>query len=138
MTSLGVFYTALALWVGLLGWSLARGRFRLFFVAGLLFTVVLNARYLLGSPGEAAAFFVGIYDPLHNAGLSDPSAAPALVPCAPGEPCSVLAGTYDQHPSWGVAFYERFTKGAVERLLRLQSHVVFNTAAFVLMMFQLF
>lgn len=131
------FYAALVVWLGLLARGFQRRRFGAFLVFGVVLLVVLNGRYAVDGAARSIAFFVGIYDVLHNAGLSDPAAAAALAPCAPGQECSVWGQTYQQHPSWGVAFYERFAQGNTGRTNLLYSHIFFNSLAFVLMMVQL-
>lgn len=132
------FFVVVGAWLGLLGWSIAKRRYRAFLIAGVLLTVAMNARYFVAGAGDSIAFFVGIYDVLHNVGVSDNQQVAALTACVPGDDCSIWGSTYAQHPSWGVAFYRRFVDGNVGRLYRLYGHILFNTLAFVLMTFQLF
>jgi hypothetical protein len=132
------FYGALVVWVVLLGVGLKRRAFVPFLVFGVVLLVVLNARYAIDGAARSIAFFVGIYDVLHNVGVSDPASAPALATCLPDNDCSVWGPTYQNHPSWGVAFYQRFTEGNALRTNLLYGHIFFNTLAFVLMMVQLF
>jgi hypothetical protein len=132
------FYAALVAWVALLAAGLRRRRFAPFLVFGVVLLAVLNARYFIEGAAPSIAFFVGIYDVLHNLGAGDPAAAPALASCLPDNACSVWGETYTRHPSWGVAFYQRFTEGNALRANLLYGHIFFNTLAFVLMMVQLF
>jgi len=44
---------------------------------------------------------------------------------------------YDTHPSWGVAFYDRFTTGPASRTNLLFAHIGANTIAFLIMQYQL-
>jgi hypothetical protein len=74
---------------------------------------------------------------LHNLG-ADPSTSHALATCLPDNNCSVWGSTYIHHPSWGVAFYKRFTEGNVTRENLLYGHIFFNTLSFVLMMYQIY
>ena len=130
------FYGALVAWGALLvlGWK--RRAFGAFLLFGVVLLVVLNARYAVDGAARSIAFFVGIYDVLDNAGLADPAKAAALATC-PDNACSVWGQRYQHHPSWGVAFYQRFAEGAQPRTALLYGHIFFNTLAFVLMMVQL-
>jgi hypothetical protein len=134
------FYGALVVWFGLLvaGWR--RRRYGAFLVFGVVLLVVLNGRYAVEGAPASIAFFNGIYDVLHNAGV--PQAAGAAVPDAlatcPGNACSVWGDRYQTHPSWAVAFHARFSSGNELRTGLLYGHIFFNSLAFVLMMVQLF
>lgn len=130
------FYAALVVWVALLGVGLWRRRFRSSLLFGVALLVVINARYFIEGAAPSIAFFVGIYDVLHNLGVADLSAAPALATCPPSNACSVWGDTYTHHPSWGVAFYQRFAEGGAWRSGLLYGHIFFNSVAFVLMMVQ--
>lgn len=134
------FYGALVVWAGLLLLGLKRHAYRPFLVFGVALLVVLNGRYLVEGAAPSIAFFNGIYDVLHNAGVSDAAgtAKPAALAACPGNACSVWGDRYATHPSWGVAFYERFSQGNVSRTNLLYGHILFNSLAFVLMMVQLF
>ena len=133
-----VFYGALLVWAVLLARGWKRGSYGGFIAFGVLLLVALNARYAIDGAARSIAFFVGIYDVLHNLGVSDPAQAAALVPCAPGQECSVWEQTYSRHPSWGVAFYERFAQSPQPRTGLLYAHIFFNSLAFVLMTVQLY
>ncbi len=130
-------YGALVVWTGLLLAGLKRGAFGAFLVFGIALLVVLNARYAIERAPDAIAFFIGIYDVPDNFGASDPSSAAALATC-PNNQCTVWGDLYQYHPSWGVAFYERFLHGSGVRTYLLYGHIFFNSLAFVLMMVQLF
>jgi hypothetical protein len=134
------FYGALVVWAALLVAGLKRRSFGAFLVFGVALLVVLNARYAIEGAAHSIAFFIGIYDVLHNAGISgaaDAAAAAALATC-PDNQCSVWGDRYAYHPSWGVAFHERFSQGHGGRTNLLYGHIFFNSLAFVLMMVQLF
>jgi Predicted membrane protein (DUF2306) len=130
-------YCALVVWTGLLLAGLKRGAFGAFLVFGIALLVVLNARYAIERAPDSIAFFIGIYDVPDNFGASDPSSAAALATC-PNNQCTVWGDLYQYHPSWGVAFYERFLHGSGLRTNLLYGHIFFNSLAFVLMMVQLF
>lgn len=132
------FYAALVAWLGLLALGFKQRRFGAFIAFGVLLLVMLNARYAVDGAAKSIAFFVGIYDVLHNAGVSDATQVPALATCGPDNACSVWGSTYQHHASWGVAFYERFTQGSGGRTNLLYGHIFFNSLAFVLMMIQLY
>ena len=131
------FYGALVVWFSLLvvGWR--RRAYGAFLVFGVALLVVLNGRYAVESAADSIAFFIGIYDVLDNAGVTEPARAAALAAC-PGNACSVWGDRYVLHPSWGVAFHERFSQGNELRASLLHGHIFFNSLAFVLMMVQLF
>ena len=131
------FYGALVVWVGLLLLGLKRRAFGAFLVFGVALLVVLNARYAIDGAANSIAFFIGIYDVLDNAWVSDATRAAALATC-PDNQCSVWGDRYQLHPSWGVAFYERFSQGNSLRTNLLYAHIFFNSLAFVMMMVQLF
>lgn len=120
--------------------ALTRRAYRPFLDFGVALLVVLNGRYAVDAAAPSIAFFNGIYDVLHNAGVSDAagSARPAALAACPGNECSVWGDRYATHPSWGVAFHERFSQGNVSRTNLLYGHIFFNSLAFVLMMVQLF
>lgn len=129
-------YAALAVWTGLLIVGFRRRSFGPFLWFGLLLLIALNVRYFIDGAGDSIAFFVGIYDVPDNLGLSQGDGAPALASCADNA-CSVWGDRYVNHPSWGVAFHERFTGGPQFRTNLLYGHIAFNTVAFVLMHVQL-
>ena len=131
------FYGALVVWAGLLVLGLRRRNYGLFLIYGVVLLVVLNGRYAIDGAANSIAFFVGIYDVLDNFLVSDISKAAALATC-PDNQCTVWGDRYQHHPSWGVAFYERFAQGNIARTNLLYSHIFFVSLAFVLMMVQLF
>ncbi len=130
------FYAALVLWSALLVWGFRRNDHRLFFGFGLALLLFLNLRYFVEGPPGAIAFFIGIYDVFDNIGLGQGETAPALATCAENA-CTVWGDRYANHPSWGVAFYERFASGPTLRTNLLRAHIGFNTVAFILMHVQL-
>ncbi|MEM7523791.1 MAG: DUF2306 domain-containing protein [Pseudomonadota bacterium] len=130
-------YGALAIWAALLALGAMRGGWRPFLIFGVLFLLFLNAGYFINGAPSAIAFFISIYDVLDNFGVDPAVGAPALGACADNA-CSVWGDRYDLHPSWGVAFHERFTAGDGMRNGLLYSHIGFNSFAFVLMHVQLF
>ncbi len=129
-----VFYFALAVWLGLLVYGWRRGDYRLFLLFGVGLLVALNGRYAFDQAANSIAFFIGIYDVPDNLGAS--GAAAALAPCA-NNACTVWGDLYAFHPSWGVAFYERFLHGSALRTDLLYGHIFFNSVAFVMMMVQI-
>jgi Predicted membrane protein (DUF2306) len=131
------FYGALVVWVGLLLVGLKRRCYTPFLVFGVVLLVLLNARYAIEGAPASIAFFIGIYDVLHNLGVGDAATTAALATC-PDNQCSVWGDRYQYHPSWGVAFYERFAQGPALRTNLLYGHIFFNSLAFVLMTVQLF
>lgn len=131
------FYAALLVWFGLLLLGLKRRSYGPFLVFGVALLVALNLRYAIDGVTPSIAFFIGIYDVLHNLGVSDAGATAALATC-PDNQCTVWGDRYTTHPSWGVAFYERFAQGTASRTNLLYGHIFFNSLAFVLMTVQLF
>ncbi len=131
------FYGALVVWVGLLLLGLKRRAYGPFLIFGVALLVALNGRYFIEGATQSIAFFIGIYDVGHNLGVADATQTAALAAC-PGNACTVWGDRYLQHPSWGVAFYERFASGSAGRTNLLYGHIFFNSLAFVLMMVQLF
>lgn len=131
-----IMYTTLVIWAGLLLNAYRRRSYTMFLRFGVAFALVLNARYFVSGIPNGIAFFVGVYDVLHNAGNT--SQADSLIPCFEGDECSVWdEAVFSLHPSWGVAFYNRFVNAQRTRTLMLYSHIFFNTMAFVLIMVQL-
>lgn len=131
-----VLYGALVVWVALLIGGIRTRRFWPFIGFGILLMLVLNIRYFVEGPPAAIAFFVGIYDVFDNLGLSSNEGAPALAECVDNA-CTVWGDRYVNHPSWGVAFYDRFVNGSSLRTNLLYGHIFFNSIAFVLMHIQL-
>lgn len=129
-------YAALAVWLVLLIVGVRRRTFGPFLGFGVALLLVLNVRYFIDGVGGSIAFFVGIYDVLDNLGTSETDVPAALARCADNA-CSVWGDRYETHPSWGVAFYERFTSGPPLRTNLLYGHILFNSIAFVLVHLQL-
>jgi hypothetical protein len=132
-----IFYGALVVWGGLLVMGLKRRAYAPFLIFGVALLVVLNGRYAVDGAANSIAFFVGIYDVLDNAFVADVGKAAALATC-PENLCTVWGDRYQNHPSWGVAFYERFAQGNLLRTNLLYTHIFFTSLAFVVMMIQLF
>jgi len=130
-------YGALVVWSALLIVSLKRRSFTSFFVFGIALLLVLNVRYLIDGVPNAIAFFIGIYDVLDNLGVAESEGAAALARC-PDNACTVWGDYYLNHPSWGVAFHDRFLNGPELRTNLLYGHLIFNSIVFVLMHVQLF
>ncbi|MBT8446539.1 MAG: DUF2306 domain-containing protein, partial [Gammaproteobacteria bacterium] len=127
-------YAALAVWMVLLVLGLRRHSYGAFLGFGLALLLVLNVRYFIDGATDSIAFFIGIYDVLDNLGAS-PGAA-ALASC-PDNACTVWGDRYLTHPSWGVAFHERFLSGPATRTNLLYGHIFFNSVTFVLLHLQL-
>lgn len=108
--------------------------YRLFLNFGIVFLLALNIRYFIEGAPSAIAFFISIYDVLDNLGAS--GGAAALASC-PDNACTVWGDRYLNHPSWGVAFHERFVNGPELRSLLLYGHLGFNSIVFILMHVQL-
>jgi len=130
-------FAGLVIWACLAAYALLRGRSGPAILFGILLMLYLNLGYLLNGPSAAIANFVGIYDVLINFGLSDPANAAAVARC-PDNACSAWGATFDHHPAWGVAFYERFANGPEMRSALLLGHILCNSIVFVLMHVQLF
>jgi len=131
------FYLMLAGWVVLLFAGFKTRRFGPFLLAGVGLALYLNIGYFVQGQADAIAHFVGIYDVFDNLGLGRTEGADALAACADNA-CSVWGDRYVNHPSWGVAFYERFANGPALRSNLLYIHIALNSVAFVLMHWQLF
>ncbi len=129
-------YAALAVWTALLVWGLRRQRITPFLLWGIGILLFLNVRYFIEGPPAAIAFFIGIYDVFDNLGLGRDEGAPALAECV-NNACTVWGDRYVNHPSWGVAFHERFVTGTALRTNLLYVHIFFNSVAFVLLHHQL-
>jgi len=130
-------YGALVVWSALLVFGMKRRSFGPFLVFGIALMLALNVRYLIDGVTESIAFFIGIYDVLDNFGVADSEGAAALASC-PDNACTVWGDRYLNHPSWGVAFYDRFLNGTQLRTNLLYGHLIFNSVVFVLMHVQLF
>lgn len=128
-------YLALAIWAVVLAVGIRRGSYRPFLTFGIAILLFLNVRYFVAGIPSSISFFVGIYDVFDNLGLDGSEGAPALATCADNA-CSVW-DRYVQHPSWGVAFYDRFANGPQLRRNLLYAHIFFNSIAFVLLHVQL-
>jgi len=131
------FYGSLVIWAALLILGLKRGSFTAFLGFGIALLLVLNVRYLMDGVGDSIAFFIGIYDVLDNLGVTEAEGAAALARC-PDNACTVWGSYYLNHPSWGVAFHDRFLNGPELRTNLLYAHLIFNSIVFVLMHVQLF
>lgn len=131
-----VLYGALGVWLALLAYGFRRSNFWPFMGLGILIMLALNVGYFIRGPANAIAYFVGIYDVFDNIGLGRTEGAPALATCVDNA-CSVWGDRYLNHPSWGVAFYDRFANGPQSRSNLLYSHIFFNSIAFVLLHYQL-
>jgi hypothetical protein len=129
-----IVYAALIVWAVLLFRGLRQQSFSAFINFGIVFLLALNIRYFIEGAPDAIAFFIGIYDVLDNLGASGNAAA--LASC-PDNACTVWGDRYQTHPSWGVAFHERFLSETGLRTSLLYGHIGFNTLAFVLMHVQL-
>jgi len=129
-------YGALVVWFILLVIGIKRRSFGPFLGFGIALLLVLNVRYLINGAPNAIAFFVGIYDVLDNLGVAATEGAAALARC-PDNACTVWGDYYLNHPSWGVAFYDRFLNGTQLRTNLLYGHLTFNSIVFVLMHIQL-
>ena len=129
-------YGALVIWVGLLADALRRRSYGWFFGFGIALLLVLNIRYFVEGVPDSIAFFIGIYDFLDNAGLSQSDSVAAMMTC-PDNECSVWGSRFLLHPAWGVAFYDRFLNGPELRSNLLYGHILFNSITFVLMHVQL-
>lgn len=131
------FYLMVAGWTVLLIAGFKTRRFGPFLVAGVALALYLNIGYFVQGQADAIAHFVAIYDVFDNLGLDRTEGADALAPCVDNL-CSAWGDRYENHPSWGVAFYERFANGPALRTNLLYAHIFFNTVAFVLTHWQLF
>ena len=129
-------YAGLAIWFVLLVVGVRRRNYGSFLWFGIALLLMLNVRYFIEGAPAAIAFFVGIYDVLDNLGLAASQGAAALAPC-PDNACTVWGDRYLLHPSWGVAFHDRFLNGPELRTGLLYAHLGFNSVVFVLMHIQL-
>ena len=129
-------YAALAVWGGLLVMAVRKNSFQAFLGFGIVILLFLNIRYFIEGPPAAIAFFIGIYDVFDNLGISREEGAPALAQCVDNA-CTVWGDRFVNHPSWGVAFHDRFLNGPQFRTNLLYAHIGFNSVAFVLMHYQL-
>jgi len=130
-------YGALVVWLALLIRGIKRRSFAPFLVFGIALLLALNVRYLIDGVPDSIAFFIGIYDVLDNFGVAGSEGAAALASC-PDNACTVWGDRYLIHPSWGVAFYDRFLNGTQLRTNLLYGHIILNSVVFVLMHVQLF
>eukprot|EP00037_Helgoeca_nana_P018430 m.176336 g.176336 ORF g.176336 m.176336 type:complete len:282 (-) comp24437_c0_seq2:135-980(-) len=131
-----VLYGALVVWACLLTVGFRRRNFWPFLGFGTLIMLALNVGYFVKGPPDAIAFFIGIYDVFDNLGLERTEGAPALAQCVDNA-CTVWGDRFVYHPSWGVAFHDRFLNGPQHRTNLLYAHIFFNSIAFVLLHFQL-
>lgn len=132
------FYGALVVWAGLLVMALRQNSFRWFLLFGIGLMLFLNIGYFVQGQTNAIAYFISLYDVLDNLGVSSTATdLPAALATCPDNACSTWGDTYVTHPSWGVAFYERFANGPSSRTNLLYGHIALNTVAFVLAHVQL-
>lgn len=129
-------YLALAVWAALLVVGERKRSYGLFLGFGVAILLALNVRYFIEGAPASIAYFIGIYDVFDNIGLGRSEGAPALATCVDNA-CTVWGDRYLNHPSWGVAFYDRFTTGPAFRTNLLYTHIFFNSITFVLMHIQL-
>jgi len=129
-------YVALVVWVVLLAIGLRRRDMKPFLGFGVAIALALNVRYFIEGQPAAIAFFIGIYDVFDNLGLGRTQGAPALATCVENA-CTVWGDRFVYHPSWGVAFHERFLDGPQLRMNLLYGHIFFNSVAFALLHVQL-
>ncbi|MEX0339620.1 MAG: hypothetical protein AB3N11_11335, partial [Arenibacterium sp.] len=130
-------FAALIVWSALAVYGVVRRKFLPAILFGVALMLALNIGYVINGPVASIANFIGIYDVLINLGLSDASAAAAVMTC-PDNSCTVWGDTFVAHPAWGVAFYDRFANGSDMRSALLMGHVVCNSIVFVLMHVQFF
>ena len=129
-------YGALVVWSVLLVLGFRRRSFGPFLIFGIALLLVLNVRYLIEGAPASIAFFIGIYDVLDNLGVATGEEVAALASC-PDNACTVWGDRYLNHPSWGVAFHNRFLNGPEFRTSLLYGHLAFNSIVFVLMHIQI-
>lgn len=129
-------YGALVVWSVLLLLGFRRWSFGPFLIFGIALLLVLNVRYLIEGAPASIAFFIGIYDVLDNLGVAAGEDVAALARC-PDNACTVWGERYLTHPSWGVAFHDRFLNEPEFRTGLLYGHLAFNSIVFVLMHIQI-
>ena len=129
-------YAGLVVWLVLLVRGMKRRSFTPFLIFGIALLLVLNVRYITDGVPASIAYFIGIYDVLDNLGVANSEGAAALARC-PDNACTVWGERYLNHPSWGVAFHDRFLNGPQLRTNLLYGHLIFNSLVFVLMHVQL-
>jgi len=103
----------------------------------------LNSQYGILPVEENIRFFISVFDlPMNTVAqvLGPNTSLPGMAQCTRGnEDCSFLS--YDIHPAWGVAFYDRFTLGSAAELFvrnaKLYAHVWPNSIALLLALLQL-
>ncbi|NVO25672.1 DUF2306 domain-containing protein [Donghicola mangrovi] len=136
MLGIVIFYAALAAWIPLLYWSAKKKKWALFFMYGGVFAIILNMRYVVEGMEGGIMFFTGIFDVVAHLGIGKGETPAILTTCA-GNDCTVLT-SYETHPSWAVAFYDRFAQGPSTRVALLYGHIIFNTIALVSATIQIF
>ena len=133
------FYGALVVWVAMLVVALRQASYRPFLLFGIGLMLFLNIGYFVQGQPDAIAFFISLYDVLDNLGVSaDSGEVPAALATCVDNACTTWGDTYETHPSWGVAFHDRFANGPTSRTNLLYAHIGFNTVAFVLAHVQLY
>lgn len=128
---------ALVLGIALLGNSAyqktnPRNGFALLVSTGM----AVNFQYGVMDIHQPVLFFIGLYDPLTNLGISDGAKMPGLSRCPENSTCSALSDSYDYHQGWATDFYSRFVLGPVVRRAKLYAHIYCNTGALILGFFQ--
>ncbi len=129
-------YGGLVVWLVLLVHGMKRRSFTPFLIFGIALLLVLNVRYITDGVPASIAYFIGIYDVLDNLGVANSEGAAALARC-PDNACTIWGERYLNHPSWGVAFHDRFLNGPQLRTNLLYGHLIFNSLVFILMHVQL-
>ena len=133
------FYGALVVWAAMLFVALRQASYRPFLMFGIGLMLFLNIGYFVQGQPDAIAFFISLYDVLDNLGVSsDSGEIPAALATCVDNACTTWGDTYETHPSWGVAFHDRFANGPTSRTNLLYGHIAFNTVAFVLAHVQLY
>mmetsp|Transcript_11863 Transcript_11863/g.17765 ORF Transcript_11863/g.17765 Transcript_11863/m.17765 type:complete len:300 (+) Transcript_11863:54-953(+) len=137
LVQIGLIYGFVVVWI-IVAIVEKSKRWTLRFSVGLI--LILNIRYLVEGLDNGIAFFVGIYDVVDHLGLETNAQVKAHVECTNNTKCSILKDVYSTHPSWGVAFYDRFVSKTtpLNQTVRLYCHIIFNTIAFLLLHVQLF
>lgn len=135
------FYGALVVWAVMLVAAFRQSSWRWFLGFGVALMLFLNIGYFVQGQPDSIAYFISLYDVLDNLGVSSDTAAadlPAALATCPDNLCTTWGSTYETHPSWGTAFYERFANGSTSRKNLLYAHIGFNSIAFVLAHVQLY
>lgn len=129
-------YAAMVIWLVLAAVDFRKQSYTASILCGIAILLFLNIGYLVNGITDSIAFFVSLYDVFDNLGLAAGETAPALATCAANE-CSVWGDRYLNHPSWGVAFHDRFLNGSQFRSNLLYGHLICNTIVFLLVHYQI-